>query len=98
LSIREALGEYFVNPDERTDSSNYSAEELATVAEDILGKEEYLSRMGGTALGVYKKEKFYNTVEDLGVEVNSIREEPYKALETAAELLKNNKVEVWKER
>ncbi|MFB6158573.1 MAG: hypothetical protein ABEJ95_02820 [Candidatus Nanohalobium sp.] len=95
MSLRETLTGYLVDVDQSTAETGYSAEELATVAEDILGYDNITVREGGP-IAYYSKKEVY-TVEDEGVRSNSIRDEPYEALNKAAEMLENNRVEVLEE-
>ncbi|MFP4038198.1 MAG: hypothetical protein ACLFTA_00240 [Candidatus Nanohaloarchaea archaeon] len=98
MSIRDILsekpGSYFKSrPEVDTTDKPYDAEELADLAEEILGKDEmptidHLGMPGMGFPGLQGSFTVYSVRED-GVDVNSIQKEAYDALEKAEEFLED---------
>lgn len=94
---KEKIKDRFFESYYSTENEDYTASELATVAEDILGYRKALTLDRTFGLGSKTKQiDIYDTEDGEGVSVKWGRREVYEAIEEANEMLENNEVEVIK--
>lgn len=96
MSIKGRISRYFDPVDYSTENEDYSAEELAEEAADILGKDS-LKTLRGSIIRTIEEIPMYETRSGRGVKVNSRRSEPYEALDRAAESLREEDEELLEE-
>lgn len=87
MSIKESINNYLNPVDYSTEAEDYSAEELADTAAEILGEDTFKTLNRGVFVTTIEEVPVYEAREEVGVKVNSWRQEAYDALDQAAETL-----------